>query len=203
MSHFTIRTRRYNIASDIWSGSLEKLDIIPRRFRLIPFPADTLPKIEITGHIERIENRLSIRYQVHGDAENILFPEASNPARKDNLWQATCFEFFLAMPGLPEYWEFNMSPSGEWNVYHMDAYRGVGFREEPSFSHLPFEFHKEDACLLDISIDLTSIIRLEQTLQIGISAVIRTKNGSETYWALRHPGEHADFHLRDGFLIGV
>jgi hypothetical protein len=170
-------------------------------FRLIPYPTGELPEIQITGEIDRMEDRLSIRYAIHGEVNDILLPASAIPARKDDLWKATCFEFFLAIPGLPEYWEFNMSPSGGWNVYHMDAYRGIGFREEPSFTQLPFEFQKDDGCLLDISIDLASIIRLEQSLQIGVTAIIQTKNGSETHWALAHPGKQADFHLRESFIL--
>jgi hypothetical protein len=168
---------------------------------LIPYPVSESPEIQITGEMDRTENRLSVRYAIHGEVDDILLPAPAVPARKDNLWKATCFEFFLAIPGLPEYWEFNMSPSGGWNVYHMDAYRGIGFREEAAFPQLPFEFQKDDGCLLDISIDLTPIIRLEQSLQIGITAVIQTKNGSETFWALAHPGKQANFHLRESFIL--
>jgi len=150
-----------------------------------------------------MDNQLSIRYEVHGEIEQILFPViSSTPARKDDLWRATCFEFFIAIQDQPQYWEFNMSPSGDWNIYAMDAYRQINMREETAFTQLPFEFRKtNDKILLDISVDLNPILQANQVLQIGITTIIQTIDGNESYWALAHPGPHADFHLRESFSI--
>ena len=169
---------------------------------LIPYPAPRLPAIEITGTVSRQNNILSIRYKVHGDAVNILLPTPSSPTRQHDLWKASCFEFFIAIQDQPQYWEFNISPSGDWNVYAMDEYRQVNMREESAFTQLPFEFRKTDSELsLDISVDLNSIISTDQSLQIGITTIIQTADGNETYWALAHPGKQADFHLRESFAI--
>ena len=173
-------------------------------FKLIPYPAGELPKIQVTGEIDQVENILSLHYAIRGEAEDILLPAFSAPSRKDDLWKATCFEFFIALPGSPEYWEFNMSPSSEWNAYRMDAYRQVNMREETQICQLPFEFQKEDdGYSLDISVDLNPIILPAQNIQVGVTAIIQTKDGNETYWALAHPGSQADFHLRESFVLGV
>ena len=172
-------------------------------FELVPYPASDLPKIQITGEIERKENRLFICYAITGEIDSILLPALSNdPARQDDLWKATCFEFFTAIKDQPQYWEFNMSPSGKWNVYAMDAYRQVNMREEAAFTQLPFEFKKTNNELtLDISVDLNPILEPAQVLQIGITTIIQTTDGNESYWALAHPGPHADFHLRESFIM--
>lgn len=95
-----------------------------------------------------------------------------------------------------------MSPSGDWNAYVMDAYRQINMREEIALTQLLFEFQKTDTrLLLDIVVDLTPILKTHQILQIGITAVIRSRDGIETYWALVHPGTRADFHLREGFIL--
>ena len=174
-----------------------------KTFQLIPFPASALPKFHITGEIERTENRLSIRYVVTGEIDSILLPTlVKSPSRKHDLWKATCFEFFIAIKDQPQYWEFNMSPSNNWNVYAMDAYRQVNMREEVAFTQLPFEFKKTNAeILLDISVDLNPILQHDQVLQIGITTIIQTMDGNESYWALAHPGQQADFHLRDSFIM--
>lgn len=177
-----------------------------QKFRLIPYPAGELPMIQITGEMDRTKNQLLIHYEVVGDVKNILFSAPSAPARKDNLWKATCFEFFLAVPDCPEYWEFNMSPSGEWNVYHMDAYRQINMREEARIYQLPFVFQKDHGYSLDISVDLNPIIQPEQSLKVGITAIIQTKDGNETYWALAHPGAptaQADFHSRESLILEI
>ena len=174
-----------------------------REFRLIPFPAAEIPAVEITGQVARQGNLLSIHYLVQGDIGDICLPiRSESPARKHDLWKATCFEFFLAVKDRPEYWEFNLSPSGDWNVYAMDAYRQVNMREESAYSQLPFEFAKmNNALSLDAEVNLSQLFQPLQPLQIGITAIIQTFDGSETYWALAHPGPQADFHLRESFVI--
>ena len=174
-------------------------------YKLIPFPAHALPKVEINGEIAREKNQLSIRYEVTGEIDQILLPVKSpNPSRKDDLWKVTCFEFFLAIPDQPQYWEFNMSPSGDWNIYLIDAYRRVGFREKSAITDLPFEFRKENKKIsLNISADLTPFFSSLQNLQMSITAIIQTKDGNETYWALAHPGQQADFHLRESFILSL
>jgi len=175
-------------------------------FRLIPHLADGLPEIEVVGEVDRVENGLSVRYKVQGNVEAILLPAPSAPTRKDDLWNMTCFEFFLAVPDQPEYWEFNLSPSGEWNVYHMDAYRQVNMREEAKFCQLPFEFRKDKGYSFELLVDLSAIIQAKESIQIGVAAITQTKDGSTTYWALAHPGTptaQADFHLRDSFILEV
>ena len=173
-----------------------------KTFALTPYPAPDLPALEITGTISRIDNHIAVHYSIRGDVQNILLPALSSiPTRKDDLWKATCLEFFIAMPQLPEYWEFNMSPSGDWNIYHMGAYRRIGFREETTIQIMPFALKQADSGIsLDISVDLAPILSPEQKIQLGINAIIQTKDEAETYWALAHPGQLADFHLRDSFV---
>lgn len=172
-------------------------------FSLIPFADPHLPDISITGSISRKGNDLNVHYRLTGDIERLSFPEPSTqPARHDELWKSTCLEFFIAVLNQPEYWEFNMSPSGDWNVYHMDAYRRIGFREETLIQRLPFLVRKETGCVsVEATVDLSPIIQAEKTIQVGIASIIQTKDGHETYWALIHPNPQADFHIRESFII--
>ena len=177
--------------------------MIEQEFTLVPFPDPDIPAITLTGKLFLEKNVLVLHYSLSGDIESVLLPPVSmTSSREHDLWSATCFEFFLAIKDQPGYWEFNMSPSGDWNVYRMDAYRRIGFREERAISQLPFEFNKEAVELfLDVSVDLTSLIQHDEELQVGITAVIQTKDGIETYWALSHPAPYADFHLRESFIL--
>lgn len=172
-------------------------------FSLIPFPDPNIPNIKITGKISRQSDLLTVHYFLTGETENILFPETlPHSTRKDELWKATCFEFFLAIQDRPQYWEFNMSSSGDWNVYYMDAYRRVGFREETAIQQLQFEVKNEADCLLiDATVDLNRIVQKENLIKVGITSVIQTEDRNETYWALAHPNSQADFHLRESFTI--
>jgi hypothetical protein len=172
-------------------------------FSLICFPAAQTPDISITGSVSLQKNIVQLHYSLTGSIESILLPSASvHPGRKDDLWKHTCFEFFLAIKGHPHYWEFNMSPSGDWNVYHMDDYRRIGFREETSIQRLLFEFQKEASGLtLEAWADLNPLLQPNQILEFGIATVIQTVDRAETFWALAHPAPVADFHLRESFIL--
>jgi hypothetical protein len=179
--------------------------MIEQSFSLISFPALHLPDITITGKIAHQNNTITLQYSLAGKIESIrLQSRSANPGRKDDLWKTTCFEFFLAIKDQPEYWEFNMSPSGDWNVYCMDAYRRVGFREETLIEHLQLEVESNvNRFTMNTAVDLNPIIQQGQLLEIGITAVIHTKDGQETYWALSHPAPQADFHLRESFTLAL
>ena len=172
-----------------------------RCFSLQPFPeAVSTPKIG--GEISRVSNRLAIHYALSDHLAELVIPlPADLPARKNALWKETCFEFFMAARDSSRYWEFNLSPAGHWNVYCFDAYR-EGMQEDTAIGSLPFSVRRLPvALLLSLEMDLTGIIRSDQVLEVGISAVISSKSGGTSYWALAHPGPQADFHRRESFII--
>ena len=155
--------------------------------------------------VRRKKNIFSVHYTLAGELGEIVFPSPiENATRKDDLWRMTCFEFFLSVKGLPKYWEFNLSPSGDWNVYAMDAYRQVNMREETRIQQLHFNVQKKvERFLLEADIDLNQIIPEETVIEAGITSVIQTKDGKESYWALIHPHPEADFHVRNSFLLEI
>jgi hypothetical protein len=181
-------------------------------FSLIPFP-DNLPhpEIEITGQIKRLNQELSIIFQLKGEIEKIaVTPTDTHPSRRNELWQTTCFEFFLGLKGSPKYWEFNLSPAGHWNIYRFDDYR-QGMTEELAFESLPFLVKVQpDSLTLSLSLDLEPIISPTQNLEVGITTVIQSKinnliseQDSVTYWALTHVAQEADFHQRKSFIFSL
>ena len=172
-------------------------------FSLIPFSIQDIPDLTINGQVARLSNTFYIRYVLTGNLGNVALSASSGaPKRKDELWRTTCFEFFIAIKDKPQYWEFNISPSGDWNVYMMDAYRQVNMREEIRIQRLQFDVEKKaNALSLEVAIDLNSIITSEKLIKVGITTVIQAKNGGETYWALLHPCLEADFHARESFVL--
>jgi hypothetical protein len=176
-----------------------------RSFSLQPFPSSSpLPDIEITGQIAKHGNTLTIAYQLLGAlAEIAIASRSAQPTRQHELWQETCFEFFLGTPNTPQYWEFNLAPAGDWNVYRFESYR-QGMEEEMAFESLPFSVQKRsNTFLVDLKLNLDPIVSSETKLHMAISSVIQTQNGEISYWALTHPGLEADFHRRDGFAIAL
>jgi len=174
-----------------------------RSFSLRPFaPAGLPPGIKITGSLRRQADTLALTYLLQGRLTEVLLPvPAARPVRRDRLWEETCFEFFLALQDAPQYWEFNLSPAGDWNVFHFTAYR-QGLAAEPAFSSLPFEVQKRPEALgLALEVDLARIVTADQTLEVAVAAVIKARDGRISHWALTHPGPRADFHRRDSFIL--
>lgn len=172
-------------------------------FTLQPFlTAETLPDIKIAGNISRNANQFAINYQLTGDLEKIIIPTfLDTPQRKHELWQYTCFEFFIGIKNSQRYWEFNLSPMGHWNIYRFDSYR-QGIQEETAFTALPFHVqHQSDSLVLSLNFALDKIISNEQLIDVAITTVIKQQNHHVSYWALTHQGVEADFHLRDSFMI--
>jgi hypothetical protein len=174
-----------------------------REFSLVPFGSDVPPGgMEITGKIGRLYTHCSIRYRISGAARWVEIPAlAKTPARTTGLWRETCFEFFLAIENAPGYWELNLSPAGHWDVYRFTDYR-QGMERESALSSLPFCIEEyQDYLLLSLDLDLSSIIRKDRDWEVGISAVVKHKEGALSYWALVHCGDQPDFHRRDSFIV--
>ena len=173
-------------------------------FNLIKFTKNKLSKIEITGLLLRTDNELHIKYLLQGDLSTIIIPQENKiHSRQYDLWEHTCFEFFLRLKDTTEYWEFNLSPSGNWNVFHFLDYR-LNIAEEQAFSSLPFTtFQNQDSLELEVNIDLDTINIAKKDLDIAITTVVENKDRQLSYWALAHPATEADFHHQDSFIISI
>lgn len=168
-------------------------------FSLYPFEIVLDPAIlNLSGSIDRIDDRLILQFDLFDPLSQVHIPVAKSPNRQHNLWQTTCFEFFIGVQNSPQYWEFNLSPSGDWNVYRFEDYR-ARMQEEVAFSSLPFEVKSRSLhTILSIELELNRL-NLNQSIDLGITAVIETDQ--ITYWALKHCGKEADFHLRESFAL--
>jgi hypothetical protein len=182
-----------------------------QEFTLLPWrsaaeldAARNLPDLQITGSIDRSEDSLEIQYRLAGDLDVVeIAAPAQTPRRRFELWEATCLEFFLAPIGQTYYWEFNLSPSGDWNVFRLEDYR-QGLQEETRFQSLPYEVQHQDRELsLSLTVSLEGLVDRHQPLVAAVTTVIQNRSGNFSYWALCHPGPEADFHRRDSFRIGL
>lgn len=156
----------------------------------------------IGGTIARRANALTLRYEVRGDLSKVSIPAAAEtPRRKDRLWEETCLELFLGTADSGEYWELNLSPSGNWNVYRFTRYR-EGMREETAIPSLPFDVRRDpEALLLTVELCIGRIVPAGKDIAVAVAAVIGTTDGGKSHWALVHPSSRPDFHRRDGFAL--
>jgi hypothetical protein len=174
----------------------------PTSFTLVPFPGiDPLP-FTITGSCFRQDRTFGLTYHLLGRIKELEIPlPTGKPFRRIGLWENTCFEFFIGPREAVSYWEFNLSPSGDWNVFRFKTYR-QGLFEEKAFSALPFTVRiQPDSLQLVLEFDLSIMIPADEALRLAISTVLKSGTGNSSMWALTHPGSEADFHHKDGFII--
>jgi hypothetical protein len=174
-----------------------------KKFALQPFVPVSLD-LSVTGEVSRIANQLTINYRLAGDLSQVLIPSLTvNPHRQFELWEATCFEFFIAPVNESYYWEFNLAPSGNWNVFRLDNYR-QGLKNEEAVVSLPMQIRQNNKLVnLDLQLNLDTLVPENQALDISVTAVIQDQSKKFSYWALQHTGEAADFHRRDSFILRI
>lgn len=177
-------------------GSVQNLQLSP--FSIENTPEDCL----INVMLSKVETGLQVVFELDTQLSNLIIPDFDllKIQRTDKIWQHTCFEIFLAQRSSPEYWEFNFSPSGNWNVYRFSGFR-QGMRQETAFKSLPFKVQRlsEDILRLTVIIDL-NLISVNSEIDVGISTVLERKDGVKSYWSLSHPREVPDFHASESWI---
>ena len=173
-------------------------------YMLLPFNISETNRLRVKGNISRNSGCLIAVYELNGSVKNLAIPQLSmKPERKNRLWEDTCFELFFNPVDSEAYWEFNLSPSGDWNVFRFSGYR-QGMQEEQTFESLPFTVETlPDFLRLAVEIEIKKIIPESKAINVGVSAVIKNVNGDRSYWALVHKETKPDFHRKDGFIIAL
>jgi hypothetical protein len=146
---------------------------------------------------------LGVSYVLEGDLGRLRVPAPRPPRPAERLWQHTCCEIFVARKGGAGYHEYNLSPSGEWAAYAFVRYR---VRREGGHAALApprIRFRSSgDVIELDAAIELDGLVPATGGgLTLAVAAVIEDKEGSLSYWALRHPPGKPDFHHPDAFAL--
>jgi hypothetical protein len=147
---------------------------------------------------------LSLRYVLRAPAGRWRVPDPRpDAARADGLWEHSCFEAFVAPTGGTGYWEVNLSPSGDWNVYRFDGYR-EGMRPEVRARTPAIRLERASCGTLTLhaGLDLASITELStHPLEVGLAAVLESTDGVLSYWAMAHTPAKPDFHRRESFVV--
>lgn len=167
--------------------------------RLLPHP--DMP----AGSVERVRVKLApsghrptvLEYRVFASGV-LALPAPEQAARRDGLWQATCFEMFVHAAGEEGYQEFNFSPSHCWAAYDFASYRKGG----RDLALAPPKITGwADATGYSMRVELDLVAPWASACRIGLSAVIEEADGAKSYWALAHPPGKPDFHHPDCFAI--
>ena len=183
------------------------------KFTLTPFRPSELAD-QINGEIKLTGDRLSCRFVISPCSASIKWPTPSNKVspktesdRHHKLWQHTCFEVFLGLPGGPEYIELNIASNGKWQCYQFDEVReGMRISEMLTLVGSELKLNKNDA-YFDFTLAHSFPIDAATQIKTGISVVIETQSTDNPeatefhYYALAHLGPLPDFHRRDAHII--
>ncbi|MGZ3788543.1 MAG: hypothetical protein ACXVLQ_08480 [Bacteriovorax sp.] len=175
------------------------------KFFLVPFDKHTAPDIKIEVELNNHSESLFLSFRIKEGLS--LIDLGSSTPRKERtmqLWEKTCFEFFLKNEE-GSYVEFNFSPNFEWNCFYFQK-KGDAIKE--------WETMNRPATEILLSIDhyfLFVEMRKElfpkgffdtsTQLQAGITSVIKDVKGGLSYWALTHKDTRPNFHQFDSFTI--
>lgn len=137
----------------------------------------------------------NIWFGVGAPADRFVIAEPSEPVRANDLWQTTCFETFLRVPGAQAYREWNFAPSGQWAAYDFIAYREG--RADPEVT-APYVRVEDNFTWW--ALGATIAVEADSEWELGLFAVIEEKDGTKSYWALAHSSEKPDFHHPGCFI---
>ena len=142
---------------------------------------------------------LTLAFGLEGDLTLLHIPEPGPPRRTDGLWRHTCFEVFVMAEEGPGYRELNLSPSGEWAAY---VFRGYRDGAELAVERPPGLVVRRSVDRLELEAQICQdFLPPGRPLRIGLSAVVKDRDGVLSYWALRHPPGRPDFHHPDAFSL--
>ena len=168
---------------------------------LVPHP-DTAPLgvSAIAARITPDGDWLRLRWRIEG-AQRLVVPAFAGKGRSGGLWQTTCFELFLQVPGEEGYTELNLSPSERWNAYDFSAYRqGMAERAFPREPTCAMR-KGEAVAIFDAAVPASALPPLPW--RANLTAVIEEEGGVKSYWALAHPPGKPDFHDAACFVAEV
>lgn len=150
---------------------------------------DLGPVRAVTASVTATAQGCEAEFAFDGAIADIILPPPAAPARRDNLWQTTCFEIFWQPLGGTAYREFNLSPSGQWAAYDFDSFR-AGMRDAPVDS-ITIACSQRGAGLV-----LTASIAADLPVpaQVALNAIVEHADGSKQYWALAFPPGRPEFH---------
>lgn len=160
-------------------------------------------KIRLFASIEQpAGGGLRIGYSLRGAPRalaQIIIPDKGAPRRIDGLWQHTCCEAFIGIAGKTAYREFNFSPSSAWAAYAFKDYRQPAALPLGAVPGISFSPGGRSMTL--IATLSPAWLPKGGRLCLGLAAVLRSIDGSCSYWGLAHPAAQPDFHHRDSFTV--
>ncbi len=171
---------------------------------LVPHP-DAPPRapLALAATCVRHGSRLELVYRLDDPGAAVSWPAPlpdGQAARTDRLWTTSCCELFVRLPGAAAYVEFNFAPAGHWAAYAFDGHR-QGMRDLPLAAPPLVRQTGPDGRWLAVSVDVP--LDPDAPWQASLTTVIDETGAGQSYWALAHAPEQADFHHPATFVLDL
>ncbi|MFP5519027.1 MAG: hypothetical protein ACLGGX_03940 [Bdellovibrionia bacterium] len=151
-------------------------------------------QFQLHSRVHRHSEAMEVTFELKGSTSQLSLRPHKGGQRCDDLWKDTCFEVFFhhSSSTSNQYWEINCAPNGDWNFYHLDDYRQNLKSEKLGQVQLTlFEIQPDQ---LRIAFKIEGPISEE--LQLAATAVIKTLDGTVSYWSTCIADNKPDFHLK-------
>lgn len=170
-------------------------------YNLISFEGES--PFEVSLNLKTDQQYLTLTYKVSGDIDSLSLPPIEgNPSRRIGLWETTCFEFFIKNSSSDDYFEFNFSPSTQWNVFIFHQIRGPlaewETNEAPLFSLNDSPDSLQYEVKLPWSLFPEGFIE-ERMMLFSPTTILNLNNGQKYHFANIHPDGKLDFHRYESF----
>jgi hypothetical protein len=146
------------------------------------------------------------------NAVSLLDQSATTLSRAEELWNSTCFEWFLKSKNHKNYWEFNGAPTGHWNFYELEGYR-TNLLESTLVDQPVISCNRGTTDSIANSYSYHVEIPAERLLTnaqinfdegvLAISSVVKWQSGETSYFSLNHANDKPDFHSEAGFILSL
>ncbi len=150
-----------------------------------------------------LRGRFEIQFDSLRDFSNLLRPPKNEDGshRKDFLWEKTCVELFFFSKDNPSYWEFNFSPSQDWQAYFFTQYRQ---NRRPANCHASVSWVGHQKSLTDfVDIECHFSEKIPKNLRISPCAILyfeQNRSPRKIHFSGKHGPEKADFHSAQNSL---
>ncbi|MDR0304215.1 MAG: hypothetical protein LBH98_05525 [Chitinispirillales bacterium] len=153
--------------------------------------------LKIDAEIKNTANKTVFSAKISGDISGIDFPEISRfTKRKNELWTIGCFEIFVNKKN-NSYTEYNLGFDQNFEIFNFSDYRSNQSLSEIGAPPKIICETKNDSFAQFVEFPENII---SENL-FSITAVIKLSDGNFLYFANKHCGQEADFHLKNARIL--
>jgi len=158
--------------------------------------------IQVEAQFEIEDKTLRLEFNIEGEIENYIFLKPSTQERANDLWKATCFEFFFGYKGSKSYTEVNISPSTKWNIYSFKGYREL-LKEKNILTQPSIKvFQEKNRYSLLVTSNFNESF-LNNGLVFNLAVILLDKNHIRHFYTLNRTPTTVDFHKKESWKVCI